>query len=150
MKNTFRGGNSRQLARQLDLVTNPLAVIDRKGQVVFVNAALCQMAQADATQLVGKRTTWEVASDGTDHHAILSALALPAKTRGGHTAVRQFTAPIVFGSRATGQLFLPICDEAGRLQLALVLFGEYQELRRHVHDQSIYNVYPNCVSSFPS
>ncbi len=53
MTETFRGGNSRNLARQLDLLHWPVVVLDQRQQIVFVSAALCEQLQIDATRLVG-------------------------------------------------------------------------------------------------
>lgn len=79
MRNDFRGGNSRQLARQLDSLDVPMAFLDRKGQIVFVNAALCEMANGQATQLVGRQTSWQIPPDETPFHSILMPwLLLPA------------------------------------------------------------------------
>ncbi|MEM8733893.1 MAG: PAS domain-containing protein [Planctomycetota bacterium] len=124
----FRGGNSRQLARQLDALPSPLAILDRKGHIVFVNAALCELAQADSTALVGKATSWELPSDEVSHSSILSALAPPSSARNGAIAFRQLLKPVVFGSSATGQLFVPIPDEEQNAELFLVLLDDWERL----------------------
>jgi len=63
MTNEYRGGNSRQLAKTLDSLGKPTAILDRRGQIVFVNAALCAMAGAEATVLVGKQCSCELTTD---------------------------------------------------------------------------------------
>lgn len=132
MSNDYRGGNSRQLAKTLDLLDKPAAILDRKGQIVFVNAALCHLAKADATQLVGRQTSWEIASDETPHAAILTALAPPAGARSGRITARQLSTPVVFGSSATGQLFVPITDNDHVVQFTLVVLGGWQEIASQV------------------
>ncbi|MFN3194172.1 MAG: PAS domain-containing protein [Aureliella sp.] len=124
----FRGGNSRQLARLLDGLPTPLAILDSKGSVVFVNAALCQLVNVDATALVGKTTSWEVPPDDVPHSSILSALAPPSNARNGAIAFRRLLKPIVYGSVITGQLFVPITDEEQNAEFYLILLEDWERL----------------------
>lgn len=132
MDSEYRGGNSRLLAKSLDELGRPLAVLDWRGEILFVTASLCDMAKADATQLVGKRCSWEIAHDDAPHAALLTALAPPASALEGHIVARQLTAPIVFGSTATGQLFVPLRDSSHTLSMVLVLLGDWVEVKSQV------------------
>ncbi len=129
---SFRSGNSRTLAKTLDQLGHPLAVLDRRGALAFVNAAMCAMAGADATQLVGRQCSWQIASDDTPFAAILTALAPPAGTLKGKIVARQLSLPIVFGSTETGQLFIPLLDNEGAVEATLVVLGRWQEILAQV------------------
>ena len=129
MTTEYRGGNSRLLAKSLDELGRPLAILDWHGEIVFANAGLCEMAQADATQIVGKRCSWEVASDDSPFASLLTALAPPASALEGQIVARRLTAPIVFGSTATGQLFLPLRDPSNTLALVMVILGDWEEIK---------------------
>ncbi len=132
MTTDFRGGNSRILAKSLDQLENPMAVLDRKGFVLFANKALCSMAGVEATQLVGKRCSWQIAPDDTPHASILTALAPPAGALKGKVMTRQLTMPVVFGSTATGQLFVPILDEDQLVHMTWVVLGAWEEIQGQV------------------
>lgn len=132
MADTFRGGNSRQLSKTLDGLETPIAVLERRGQIVFVNSALCRMAQADATQLVGKQCSWDIADDNLPFGAILNALAPPASARSGKTAIRSLTTPVVFGSPWSGQLFLPLLDGDRVVDTTIVVFGHWEQLKTQI------------------
>ncbi|MFO0941957.1 MAG: hypothetical protein U0930_14495 [Pirellulales bacterium] len=129
MDQDFKGGNSRLLVRLFDQLDLPLAILDRQGEIVFVNRPLCQMAQADSTVLVGKKCSWQIAEDGP-LAPILSAMAPPSSAMEGKGVVRRLVAPIVFGSTHTGQLFLPISDQAGDVFATLVMLGNVELLQR--------------------
>lgn len=129
MDQDFKGGNSRLLVRLLDQFDLPLAVLDRQGEIVFVNRPLCQMAQADSTVLVGKKCSWQIAEDGP-LAPILSALAPPSSAMEGKGVVRRLVAPIVFGSTHNGQLFLPLVDQSGDVSATLMLLGNVEQLQR--------------------
>ncbi len=129
MTSEYRGGNSRLLAKSLDELGRPLAVLDWHGEVLFVNAGLCAIAKADPTQLVGKRCSWEIAPDDSPFASLLTALAPPASALEGTIVARQLTAPIVFGSTATGQLFLPLRDPSNTLSLVIVVLGDWEEIK---------------------
>ncbi|MCR9296475.1 MAG: hypothetical protein NXI32_27510, partial [bacterium] len=113
MNSQHRGGNSRLLAKHLDSLDRPAAFMDAKGHLVYVNAALCEMANADATQLVGKQVCWEIPADDIPFHSLLTALAPPAAAREGRIAVRSCNLPISSGYQADSQLFLPVTNAAG-------------------------------------
>jgi len=129
MNEQFRGGNGRLLARLLDQYELPLAVLDRSGQIVFVNASLCRLARMEATNLVGQRCSWKVAADAPTA-AILSALAPPSSALEGRAMVRQLTVPIIFGSTETGQLFLPLGDNHGVVEFTLVVLGDFARIHQ--------------------
>ncbi len=129
MSSAYRGGNSRLLAKSLDELGRPMAILDWHGEVLFANAGLCEMAKADATQLVGKRCSWEIAPDDSPHAALLTALAPPVSALEGQIVARQLTAPIVFGSTATGQLFIPLRDPSSTLAMVIVLLGDWEEIK---------------------
>ena len=135
--NNYRGGNSRLLAKSLDGLGEALAVIDVRGTVVFANEALCRLANADATELVGKICSWNLPSDDTPHAAILTALAPPQAALEGRFATRRLTTPVVFGSTATGQVFLPILDRDGLANLTLVVFGDWEAIREQMPSKSV-------------
>lgn len=128
MSDSFRSGNSRTLVKTLDQLGHPLAVLDRRGVIVFVNLPLCQLFKADATQLVGQPCSWQVASDEVPFGALLTALAPPAGALQGKLVVRQLTTPIVFGSTQSGQLFIPLLDDEGTPQATLVVLGDWPSL----------------------
>lgn len=123
-----KGGNGRLLARLLDQFELSLAVLDRLGQIVFVNAAFCRMAKLEATSLVGKQCSWKVESDG-QAASILTALAPPASALEGRASVRQLTVPIVYGAAETGQLFVPMSDDSGVVQFTLVVLGDFHRIQ---------------------
>jgi transcriptional regulator with PAS, ATPase and Fis domain len=129
MTSTYRGGNSRLLAKSFDELGRPLAILDWQGEILFANAALCEMVKVDATQLVGKRCSWGIAADESPHAAVLTALAPPASALEGHVLGRQLTAPIVYGSTATGQLFIPIRDATSTLAMIIVVLGDWEEIK---------------------
>lgn len=128
MNDQYRGGNGRLLARLLEQLAFPLAVLDRKGEVVFLNSAFCQMAKLDSKQLVGQTCSWKVAADGP-LAAILTALAPPAGALDGRVVLRQLNAPIVFGATESGQLFVPLTDAEGIVQATLVALGSFEQLQ---------------------
>jgi transcriptional regulator with PAS, ATPase and Fis domain len=128
MSSEFRGGNSRLLAKSLDEMGRPLAVLDWRGEILFVSAALCELAKVDATQLVGKRCSWEIAPDETPNSSLLTALAPPTNVLECQISARQLTAPIIFGSTATGQLFIPLRDSERSLAIILVILGDWEEI----------------------
>lgn len=129
MTSAYRGGNSRLLAKSLDDLGRALAILDWHGEVLFANSGLCELAKADATQLVGKRCSWEVAADDSPHAALLTALAPPVSALEGQIVARQLTVPIVFGSTATGQLFIPLRDPSKTVAMVLVLLGDWEEIK---------------------
>ncbi|MBX3422724.1 MAG: sigma 54-interacting transcriptional regulator [Pirellulaceae bacterium] len=129
MNSDFKGGNSRQLGQLLDALGQPLAIVDRIGEIVFVNAPLCRLVGAQASELVGQGCSWQVAEDGA-HSAIRTALAPPAGALDGRTVVRQLAVPVVFGSPQTGQAFIPLPDSEGAVHVVLVVLGNFEYLRR--------------------
>ncbi len=139
MSSGYRGGNSRLLAKSLDELARPLAILDWHGEVLFANAGLCDLAKADATQLVGKRCSWEIAADDSPYAALLTALAPPVSALEGQIVARHLTAPIVFGSTATGQLFIPLRDPSSTLAMVIVLLGDWEEIKSQLPHLSIAN-----------
>lgn len=131
-KPDYRGGNSRQLARSLDQLQLPMAILDRSGQILFVNAELCRMVDADATQLVGKQVRWDVAKDDERFGALLTGLAPPPAARSGRVTLRKLTAPLVYGSDASGQLFVPVLGEEKLVHVTIVLLGPWEDLQAQV------------------
>ncbi len=129
MNEEYRGGNGRLLARLLEQFELPAAILDRRGQIVFVNAALCRIAKMASTALVGQRCSWKVAEDGPAA-AILTALAPPPSALEGRVVVRQLTVPIVYGASETGQLFLPLTDRSGVVEITLVLLGQFEQIQK--------------------
>ncbi|MEM7476356.1 MAG: sigma 54-interacting transcriptional regulator [Planctomycetota bacterium] len=137
MSKDYRGGNSRQLAKSLDQIDKPMAILDRKGQFIFLNSPLCQHCDVEATQLVGKQTSWEVASDSSPIATILTSFAPPSSARDGKLTLRRLTTPITFGSEATGQLFLPILGEDHLVDMCIVLLGKWEEFHAQFPDASV-------------
>ncbi len=129
MDANFRGGNSRLLSRMLDRNTGPMAVLDSQGAIVFVNAALCGAAQLDSTVLVGKKCSWDIPQDHSVAPALLSALAPPEAVRGGRLTIRHLTTPPIYGTQISGELFIPIVDVHGDVQLIVVVLGEWEQVR---------------------
>ncbi len=127
MSEPVRGGNGRLLARLVDQFDLPTAILDRRGQIVFVNVALCRLAKTEATSLVGHQCSWQVASDGPNA-SILTGLAPPSSALEGRIAIRQLTAPVVFGSKETGQLFIPLSDAQGVAQWTIVVLGDFDQI----------------------
>lgn len=134
MTTDHRGGNSRQLAKLLDQFVKPIVIVDRRGQIVFVNSACCQMTAADATQLVGKQCLWEVPADETPLGAFLCAIAPPAATRAGQIHVRSWEPwhERAASSSMVGddQCFIPFLDEDHVVDMTLVLFGTEADFAR--------------------
>ncbi len=132
MSENYRSGNSRLLAKSLDQLGHPLAVLDRRGAITFVNAAMCAMVKADATQLVGQLSSWQIPADDEPFAALRTALAPPAGALQGKVVTRQLTTPIVFGSLHTGQLFVPLLDSDGSVEATVVVLGNWQEISAQV------------------
>ena len=128
MSGDYKGGNSRQLAKALDGLDEPLAVLDRKGSIVFVNRPLCQLMDMDATKLVGKQVSWDVAPDDGPLAALLTGMAPPATSRSGQITQRRLSAPLVAGTELTSQVFMPFADDDGIVQMTLVLLGTDSQL----------------------
>lgn len=129
MAQDYRGGNSRLLARTLDQGLGPAAVLDGAGRILYANAALCEMAKLDATELVSRVCSWEMASDQSPAGALLTALAPPASSRSGRISCRQLTTPPVFGSPVTGELFVPLLGPGGGVEVTIVLMGDWEHIR---------------------
>jgi|LakMenE01Jun11ns_1017448.scaffolds.fasta_scaffold9938922_2 transcriptional regulator with PAS, ATPase and Fis domain len=131
----IKGGNSRQLGRTLDQLDQPIAIIDRRGTVVYANAALCTMADLSAAELVGQTCHWQIAADDRCS-LILTAMAPPTGALEGHVVHRQLTAPVVFGSNHTGQLFVPVLDQQGQVHCTLIYLGNSDHLRQSLQTQT--------------
>lgn len=132
MSESYRSGNSRMLAKTLDELGHPLALLDRRGVVVYANEPLCRMVKADSAQLVGQPCSWHIAADDAPLASILMALAPPASALHGKITARQLPKPIVFGSTETGQLFLPLLDDEGTVQATLVILGMWHEIQSQI------------------
>lgn len=142
MNTNFRGGNSRLLAKLFDQTENPVALLDRLGNLVFVNAQLCALANADSTQLVGKQCSWHIPDDETPYSPILKALAPPAGALRGKVMVRSLTTPVVFGSNATGQAFFPIMDQDNLVQFMVVVLGDWEQIKQQIDLPSLGELPP--------
>ena len=145
MSPKFKGGNSRLLVKALDATQDPLAILERRGQIIFVNAAFCEAADSDATVLVGKQCRWELVGDEEPLGALLNALAPPAGAREGKLVVRDlpispfeinparhppFSSEHAQGeSQALAQVFVPILDEDGLVNLTIVLWADSAQLK---------------------
>lgn len=140
MSESYRGGNSRVLSRQLDLLRWPIVVLDQKQQIVFVSAALCELLQIEATRLVGLSCSPVLASDATKAKEPASdspvippqlsmILAPPSDVLHGRAAVRQVPWPPQQPLGFAGQAFVPLIDEDPSAGLILILFGEANVLR---------------------
>lgn len=128
MTEAYRGGNSRLLAKSLDQLGRPLAILDRRGCIVFANAAMCDLMQTDATRLVGQACSWQLAADDHPWAALMTALAPPAGALQGRITARQLAAPVVFGTNYNAQLFVPLLDNDGGVEATLVLLGPWEEI----------------------
>ncbi len=143
MSQSFRGGNSRVLARQLDLLRWPIVVLDQKQQIVFVSAAMCELLQIEATRLVGLACNPVLSGDAagraepSDGTAAIPPqlrmiLAPPADVLHGRAAVRQVPWPPHQPLGFAGQAFVPLIDEDPSEGLILILFGEPSVLRERL------------------
>lgn len=132
MTDNLRSGNSRILAKTLDQLGQPLAILDRRGVIVFVNLSLCQVFQVDSAQLVGQTCSWQIADDDAPCAALRTALAPPAGALQGKLVARQLTTPIAFGSTHSGQLFLPLLDDEGTPHATAVVLGQWAQLAAQV------------------
>ncbi len=128
MLESYRSGNSRVLAKTLDQLGHPLAVLDRRGAIAYANAPLCAMVKGDATLLVGKQCSWQIAPDASPFSSLLTALAPPAGALQGRIVTRRLSTPIVFGSVHTGQLFVPLLDIDGTVEATVVVLGNWNEI----------------------
>ncbi|MCA9125986.1 MAG: PAS domain-containing protein [Planctomycetales bacterium] len=129
MSHPPRGGNSRLLARALDQAQDSIAVLDRNGVIQFVNAAMCAMAGAEASAIVGQRCSWSVATDQSALSALLTCLAPPTSAREGRITARQLSSPPVYGYKVSGQLFVPLFSKEGGVELTLVVLGDWEQIR---------------------
>lgn len=132
MIESFRGGNSRLLARQLDLLDWPVVFLDPKSEIVFVSAALCRLVQADATRLVGLSCQAEISRDSLPFDILTIALAPPAEVLHGSAALRQIPWPPLAPTTFATQAFIPLIDDDPSAGLILILFGEGNALRHRM------------------
>ena len=131
-RESFRGGNSRLLARQLDLLAWPVVVLDQRSEIVFVSASLCQLLQTDATRLVGLFCSPELSEDASPQRELTMALAPPAEVLHGRAALRQIPWPPKQPTTFAAQAFVPLIDEDPSTGLILVLFGQPDVLRQRL------------------
>lgn len=131
-RDSFRGGNSRLLARQLDLLNWPVVVLDQRSEIVFVSAALCQQLQTDATRLVGLACSPQLPEDGSPERELTMALAPPSEVLHGRAALRQIPWPPKRPTAFAAQAFVPLIDEDPSAGLILVLFGQPDVLRQRL------------------
>lgn len=122
MPEEFRGGNSRALAKALDALRSPVAVLDRNGQVVYVNARLCQLVGVEHTQIVGQQCRWDLTEDSNPLADLLYTLAPPQTVRNGKVETRVVYQTAFVESSLDRQTFVPILDEYNLLDLAIVTF----------------------------
>ena len=143
MSESYRGGNSRVLARQLDQLKWPIVVLDQKQQIVFVSAALCELLEVEATRLVGLSCSPVLSPDSAKNREAADAspalppqlamiLAPPSDVLHGRAAVRQVPWPPRQPMGFAGQAFVPLIDEDPSAGLILVLFGEANVLRERL------------------
>lgn len=129
MGESFRGGNSRLLARQLDQLSWPVVVLDQRLEIVFVSAALCQLLQVDATRLVGLACRAELSADQLPQRELSMMLAPPSEVLHGRASIRQVPWPPKQPAGTAAQAFIPLIDEDPSSGLILVLFGQPDVLR---------------------
>ncbi|MGN6547255.1 MAG: helix-turn-helix domain-containing protein [Aureliella sp.] len=132
MTESFRGGNSRLLARQLDQLSWPIVVLDQRCEIVFISAALCQLLQTDATRLVGLACKPELTKDDAPERELSMALAPPSQVLHGQAAIRQVPWPPKNPTGSAAQAFIPLIDEDPSQGLILVLFGQPDVLRKRL------------------
>ncbi len=143
MSESFRGGNSRVLARQLDLLRWPVVVLDQKLQIVYVSGSMCELLQIEATRLVGLPCSSLLGPDATKSKEPADAgraippqlsmmLAPPSEVLHGRAAVRQVPWPPDQPTGFAGQAFIPLIDEDPSTGLILILFGEANVLRERL------------------
>ena len=132
MTESFRGGNSRLLARQLDQLSWPIVVLDQRCEIVFISAALCQLLQVDATRLVGLACKPELSPDDAPERELSMALAPPSDVLHGRAAVRQVPWPPKDPTGSAAQAFIPLIDEDPSQGLILILFGQSEVLHKRL------------------
>lgn len=137
MPEQFRGGNSRSLAKSLDAIGSSVAVLDRKGQVVFVNARLCELLAVEHSQIVGQQCRWDLPEDSNPLASLLYCLAPPQAVREGKIETRAVEHPAFAHTTATQQTFLPILDEHSILDLTIVVF--HAEARANSQESTEYS-----------
>lgn len=131
-RESFRGGNSRLLARQLDLLNWPVVVLDQRLEIVFASASLCQLLQTDATRLVGLACSPQLSQDNAPQRELTMALAPPSEVLHGRAAIRQIPWPPKQPTTFAAQAFVPLIDEDPSTGLILVLFGQPDILRQRL------------------
>lgn len=127
----------RAISKIFDSVAKPLAVLDRVGKILFVNARLVEISGIDARELLGQQCHWELPPDDVPHGATLVALAPPATVREGRIAARRFHQPLFATPDSMGQLFIPILDHDGVVQIVIALFGSWEDIDALLGDKSM-------------
>ncbi len=120
---SFRGGNSRLLARQLDLLNWPVVVLDQRCEIVFVSGSLCKLLDVDATRLVGLDCSSVLPTDELPFRELRLILAPPSEVLHGQAAQRTIPWPPKSPTTFATQAFLPLIDDDPSVGLTLVLFG---------------------------
>lgn len=121
---SYRGGNSRLLAKQLDLLDWPIVVLGQRSTIVFASRSLCQLVHADATRLVGIACNSEISPDLAPFRELAMALAPPSEVLHGQAIIRHIPWPPKDPTATVAQAFLPLIDQDPSSGLILVLFGE--------------------------
>lgn len=124
MPESIRGGNHRLLGRNFDGLKMPLAILDRKSQIVFVNAAFCEIVGSQAADLVGMQCRWDLPEDSHPQRDLARTLAPPESVRHGKQAKRINEADGFSAAGFPVQSFIPILDEDCVLFSTLIVFAE--------------------------
>lgn len=132
IRESFRGGNSRLLARQLDLLDWPVVILDQRSEIVFASAALCQLLRTDATRLVGLACPPQLSEDNSPFPELTMALSPPSEVLHGRAALRHIPWPPQQPNSLAAQAFVPLIDEDPSTGLILVLFGRPEVLRERL------------------
>ena len=143
MLESFRGGNSRLLARQLDQLSWPVVVLDQRLEIVFASAALCHLLDVDVTRLVGLSCGAGLTADEAFAPELRMILAPPSQVLHGEAALREVPWPPKGPTAVAGQAFVPLIDEDPSRGLILVLFGQPQVLRQRLQSLGVRQALSN-------
>ncbi len=128
MNGNYRGGNGRLLVKQLDLSAWPIAWLQSRGEIVFINKAMCEAAQVEAAELVGLKCSWELPADASAFRELLLAIAPPQAVLNGNMVTRQISWPPVAPTGQIAQYFVPIAGSGENDRNFLVLHAVDQGL----------------------
>ncbi len=137
MNGNYRGGNSRLLAKVLDACPWPICWLQSDGEIVYANAAMCELAGADATELVGSKCSWQLAADGIKHGPLLGAIAPPGAVTHGEMLVRQIPWPPASPTGQIEQHFVPLAQNGTAAFSCLVIHAVVPMLKLNASSSAV-------------